>query len=129
MTALIEATEEATLVYPGECVDIVGQILGPVQKGKESFFYIIEDVLLDYDDIFGRDVTVATVRRVEENDLNEVATSEAKHNFMRVQADDIGQRQGINVRKIMRMSLPPAFLTFEDYVAGITEQRLAKGSK
>lgn len=129
MTALIEATEEASLVYPGECVDIVGQILGPVQKGKESFFYIVEDAILEWDQPSYRDVTLAYVRRVEEKDLNEVATSEAKHNFMRVQADDIGQRQGINVRKIMRMSLPPAFLTFEDYVAGITEQRLAKGER
>lgn len=129
MTALIEATEEASLVYPGECVDIVGQILGPVQKGKESFFYIVEDAILEWDQPSYRDVTLAYVRRVEEKDLNEVATSEAKHNFMRVQADDIGRRQGIDVRKIMRMSLPPAFLTFEDYVAGITEQRLAKGAK
>ena len=132
MTALIEATEEASLVYPGECVDIVGQILGPVQKGKEAFFYIIEDAILDCDPDYpgaSTDCTIATVRRVEEKDLNEVATPEAKHNFMRVQADDIGQRQGIDVRKIMRMSLPPAFLTFEDYVAGITEQRLAKGAK
>lgn len=129
MTALIEATEEASLVYPGECVDIVGQILGPVQKGKESFFYIVEDAILEWDQPSYRDVTLAYVRRVEEKDLNEVATSEAKHNFMRVQADDIGRRQGIDVRKIMRMSLPPAFLTFEDYVAGITEQRLAKGER
>lgn len=129
MTALIEATEEASLVYPGECVDIVGQILGPVQKGKESFFYIVEDAILEWDQPSYRDVTLAYVRRVEEKDLNEVATSEEKHNFMRVQADDIGRRQGIDVRKIMRMSLPPAFLTFEDYVAGITEQRLAKGAK
>ena len=129
MTALIEATEEASLAYPGECVDIVGQILGPVQKGKEAFFYIIEDAILEWDQPSYRDVTLAYVRRVEEKDLSEVATSEAKHNFMRVQADDIGQRQGINVRKIMRMSLPPAFLTFEDYVAGITEQRLAKGER
>lgn len=129
MTALIEATEEASLVYPGECVDIVGQILGPVQKGKASFFYIVEDAILEWDQPSYRDVTLAYVRRVEEKDLNEVATSEAKHNFMRVQADDIGRRQAIDVRKIMRMSLPPAFLTFEDYVAGITEQRLAKGAK
>lgn len=129
MTALIEATEEATLVYPGECVDIVGQILGPVQKGNEAFFYIVEDAVLDWDAPEDRDVTLVYVRRVEEKDLSEVATSEAKHNFMRVQADDIGRRQGIDVRKIMRMSLPPAFLTFEDYVAGITEQRLAKGAK
>ena len=127
MTALIEAT--ASLVYPGACVDIVGQILGPVQKGKESFFYIVEDAILKWDQPSYRDVTLAYVRRVEEKDLNEVATSEAKHNFMRVQADDIGRRQGIDVRKIMRMSLPPAFLSFEDYVAGITEQRLAKGDR
>ncbi|AON97450.1 hypothetical protein SEA_CHEWYVIII_28 [Rhodococcus phage ChewyVIII] len=132
MTALIEATEEATLAYPGECVDIVGQILGPIQKGKESFFYIIEDAILDCDpDCPGAstDVTIATVRRVEEEDLEEISTSETRQMFMRAHADDIGRRQGIDVRKIMKMSLPPAFMTFEDYVAGITEQRLAKGER
>jgi len=129
MTALMAATEAAVLAYPGECVDIVGQILGPVQKGKESFFYIVEDAILDWDQPADRDVTLAYVRRVEEEDLDEVATSEAKRIFMRVQADDIGRRQGIDVRKIMKMSLPPAFMTFEDYVSGITEQRLAKGER
>lgn len=95
--------------YPGECLDIVGQLVGPVPRPaeKKMVFFLIVDAVLGCDG----DLGVVTRAYLEEIDANVMSTvpGDAKQIYSMIRADSIKEERGVDIRDLARWQLPPAF--------------------
>ena len=77
-TAMEKLFERDTLNYPGECVDIVGQVVGPNWLGEH---FVITDVTCVCDVETGAETTVAHLEHLT-GERKMLVTSEAKREFV-----------------------------------------------
>lgn len=105
--------------YPGDCLDIVGQILGPIKKGEEAVFLVVRCTALGASED-GKVETSAYVEEVlYENMYRE--SEEMKGIYSELRADSIKAERGVDIKQLASLNLPPAFRkshSIEDMLAG-----------
>lgn len=107
------------ITYPGECLDIVGQIVGPTRKNGEAMFFVIRDAMLS-EDANGNDITYAYVEGVLHEDVGR-EPEEMKGIYSTIRADLIKAERGVDLRQLASLRFPPAFrksYSIEDMLAG-----------
>lgn len=105
--------------YPGNCLDIVGQILGPIKRGEEAVFLVVRCTALGASED-GKVETSAYVEEVLYENMHR-ESEEMKGIYSELRSDLIKAERGVDLKQLASLNLPPAFRkshSIEDLLAG-----------